>query len=425
MKLSRTLVSELKEKIGQQVKLYLTLDVIRDQKHLQFILGHDKSGSIQLVVSKSKVENHEEIGQLLQGSAFIVEGQVVSATQSKTFGLEIQVDKLEIMSKAEAWPITEESSIDLRFDYRVVDLKSKRNQLMLKLRSAFIQGCREYLLSKEITEVNTPKLMGTSSETGSATFKIDYYGKTAYLAQSSQFYKESLVAAGIDNFEISSCYRAEKSTSSRHLSEFTSLDVEYSWVFDVQELMKFEEELICHALSKLEPFKHQVKELYGIELTTHPKVKYMHLDEAKKVLKENGSMNLGKDQDLPDEGERMLFEILGADLIFVSDYPIAKRPFYHMWEREKGTTKSFDLLFKGIEITSGAIRENRYKEVCQQAIDKQMSLEPLKFFLDSHLYGQVPHGGFAIGIERVISRLLGITVKESTCFPKDPERITP
>ena len=188
----RTLVSELKEKIGQQVKLYLTLDVIRDQKHLQFILGHDKSGSIQLVISKSKVENHEEIGQLLQGSAFIVEGQVISATQSKTFGLEIQVEKLEIISKAEAWPITEQSSIDLRFDYRVVDLKSKRNQLMLKLRSAFIQGCREYLLSKEITEVNTPKLMGTSSETGSATFKIDYYGKTAYLAQSSQFYNNPI-----------------------------------------------------------------------------------------------------------------------------------------------------------------------------------------------------------------------------------------
>lgn len=421
----RTLVKDLKEKVGQPVTLYLTLDVLRDQKHLQFVLGHDKSGSIQLVVSKKVVPNHEEIGQLLQGSTFIAQGTVAETSQSKTFGIEIQIEKIEIMSKAQAWPITEESSVDLRFDYRVVDLKSKRNQLMLKLRSAFLQGCREYLLSKELTEVNTPKIMGTSSETGSATFKIDYYGETAYLAQSSQFYKESLVAAGIDNFEISSCYRGEKSTSSRHLTEFTSLDVEYSWVFDVQDLMQFEEGLIFHALSKLEPFKAQVKELYGIELTTQPKVKYMTLDEAKAVLKEHGVMTLGKEQDLPDEGERMLFEILGAELIFVSDYPIAKRPFYHMWEREKGTTKSFDLIFKGIEITSGAIREHRYKEVCQQAIDKQMSLEPLKFFLDSHLYGQFPHGGFAVGIERVISRLLGITVKESTCFPKDPERVTP
>ena len=188
----RTLVKELKEKVGQSVKLYLTLDVLRDQKHLQFILGHDKSGSIQLVISKSKVPNHEEIGQLLQGSTFVVEGVLVEAVQSKTQGVELQVEKLEIMSKAQAWPITEESSIDLRFDYRVVDLKSKKNQLMLKLRSAFLQGCREYLLGTDLTEVNTPKIMGTSSETGSATFKIDYYGKTAYLAQSSQFYNNPI-----------------------------------------------------------------------------------------------------------------------------------------------------------------------------------------------------------------------------------------
>ncbi len=425
MTLSRTLVSELKEKIGQQVKLYLTLDVIRDQKHLQFILGHDKSGSIQLVISKSKVENHEEIGQLLQGSAFIVCGTLVETSQSKTFGLEIQVDKLEIMSKAEAWPITEQSSIDLRFDYRVVDLKSKRNQLMLKLRSAFIQGCREYLLSKELTEVNTPKLMGTSSESGSEVFKVQYFDTTAYLAQSSQYFKESLVASGIDNFEIGACYRAEKSLSTRHLTEFTSLDVEYAWVFEVKELMKFEEELICHALSKLEPFKEQVKEVYGIELTTKPKVKYLTLDEAKAILKEQGGMNLGKEQDLPDAGELKLFEILGAELIFVSDYPIAKRPFYHMWEREKGTTKSFDLIFKGIEVTSGAIREHRYEEISKQALEKGLTLEPIKTYLDAHRYGMPVHAGFAVGIERVISRLLGITVKQSTTFVRDPERVTP
>lgn len=188
----RTLVSELKEKVGQSVTLYLTLDTLRDQKHLQFILGHDKSGSIQLVISKSKVTNHEEISQLLQGSTFVVHGGIVEASQSKTFGLEMQVESLEVMSKAQAWPITEESAIDLRFDYRVVDLKSKKNQLMLKLRSAFLQGCREYLLGKELTEVNTPKIMGTSSETGSATFKLDYYGETAYLAQSSQFYNNPI-----------------------------------------------------------------------------------------------------------------------------------------------------------------------------------------------------------------------------------------
>lgn len=235
-----------------------------------------------------------------------------------------------------------------------------------------------------------------------------------------------MVAAGTDNFEIASAFRAEKSTSSRHLTEFTSLDVEYSWVFEVKDLMKFEEELVCHALSKLEPFKAEVKDLFGVELTTSPIVKYLTLDEAKEVLKEHKVMTLGKEQDLPDEGERMLHQILRADLIFVSDYPIAKRPFYHMWEREKGTTKSFDLIFKGIEITSGAIREHRFEEISQQAIEKGLSLDSISDYLTSHRLGFMPnHGGFAIGVDRVISRLLGITVKESTAFPRDPERLTP
>lgn len=184
----RTLVRELPEKIGQSVKLYLTLDVLRDQKHLQFILGHDKSGSIQLVISKSKVENHEEIGQLLQGSTFIVEGVLIQAVQSKTQGVELQVEKLEIMSKAQAWPITEESSIDLRFDYRVVDLKSKKNQLMLKLRSAFLQGCREYLEKEEFIEIQTPKLLSDPSEGGAEVFSVSYFEEKAFLAQSPQFY---------------------------------------------------------------------------------------------------------------------------------------------------------------------------------------------------------------------------------------------
>lgn len=421
----RTLVKDLKEKVGQEVTLYLTLDVLRDQKHLQFILAHDKSGSIQLVVSKKTVEKHEEIGQLLQGSTFIAHGVLVAAVQSKTQGVELQVNSIEIMSKAQAWPITEESSIDLRFDYRVVDLKFPRQQLMLKLRSAFEQGCREFLLSKELIEVHTPKIMGTASESGADTFKLSYFDKTAYMAQSSQFFKESLVCSGTDNFEFGFCYRAEKSLSTRHLTEFMSLDIEYAWCLTVQELMKFEEELICYALAKLEPFKERVKELYGIELTTQPKVKYLTLDEAKEILKEHGVMKLSKDQDLPDEGERMLYQVLGDELIFVSDYPIAKRPFYHQWEREKGTTKSFDLIFKGIEITSGSVREHRYEEVTKQAIEKGLKLDSIKTYLDSHRYAPIQHAGFAVGLERVVSRLLDITVKQSTTFVRDPERIIP
>ena len=423
----RTLVKELKEKVGQTVTLYLTLETLRDQKHLQFILGKDKSGIIQLVIEKSKVTNHEEIGQLLQGSTFIAHGVLVEAVQSKTQGLELQVSRIEIMSKAKAFPITQESSIDLRFDHRVVDLKFPKQQLMLKLRSAFLKGCREYLDSKDFTEISTPKLMSAASESGSQVFKVDYFGKTAYLSQSPQFFKEAGIASGLEAvYEVAPVFRAENSQSSRHLTEFTGLDVEFAWCFEVAEVMQLEEKMMLHALSKLEPFKEEVKSLYGIDLTTHPTVKYMTLEEAKTILKEKGVMTLGKEQDLPDEGERMLYEILGIDLIFISDYPIAKRPFYHYWEREKGTTKSFDLIFKGIEITSGAIRQHKLDVLSEQIVEKGVSLESVSGYLQNFTWGCSPHGGFGLGVDRVIAKLLDLSsVKEAAFMPRDTERLTP
>ena len=183
----RTLVRELKGKIGQEVKLYLTLETLRDQKHLQFILGKDKSGFTQLVIDKSKVENHEEISTLLQGSSFSVMGKIVESSQSK-FGIEMQVKSLKVLTKALPLPITQDSAIDLRFDYRSVDLRFPRQQLMLKLRSAFLQGASEFLSSKDFIQVNTPKFMKVGSESGADTFKVEYFDGVAYLAQSSQFY---------------------------------------------------------------------------------------------------------------------------------------------------------------------------------------------------------------------------------------------
>lgn len=419
----RTLVSELKEKIGQQVKLYLTLDILRDQKHLQFILGHDKSGQIQLVISKSKVENHLEISQLLQGSAFIVEGKVVSTTQSKTFGLEVQVEKLKIVSKAEAFPITEESSIDLRFDYRAVDLKSEKSRILFRVRSAFIQGCREYLLSKGMVEISTPKLLSGASESGSQVFSVKYFDKTAYLAQSPQLAKQTgamMLEEGV--FECGPVFRSEESRSSRHLCEFTGLDIEIAWL-TLEEIMKLEEEMLCHSFKKLEPFKEDIKRVFGVELITEPSIHYMTLVEAKETLKAHG-MPLSKEQDLPDEGEKRLFEILGKDLIFVTEYPIAKRPFYHSWDREKGTTKSFDLIMTGIEITSGSVREHDYKKVKEQALEKGVRLESIEEYLQTFKYGTPPTSGFGIGVERVVAKLLGLSsVKEASLFPKDPDRL--
>lgn len=417
--------SEITSYIGQTITMHLTLEALRDQKHLQFLIGGDKSGKLQLVVQKSKVEQHQEISELLEGSTFSATGLIVEAKQSKTFGVEMQVDSIVIHSKALPRPIMEDSSIDLRFDYRVVDLKHPKRQLMLQLRSAFEAGCREYLLQREFTEIHTPKLMAQASESGSQVFEVKYFDKKAYLSQSPQFYKQCSIASGLEAiFEIGPVFRAEESHSTRHMTEFTGFDVEFAWCFETTDVMKLEEEILTYAFSKLEPFKEKVMELYGIELMTKPTVQYMTLAEAKEILADELKLSVG--QDLPDEGERLLYEKLGKDLIFISDYPIGKRPFYHMRETEKGTTKSFDLIFKGIEITTGAIREHRIDILEQQAIEKGIQPESIHHYLDSFKYGCPPHGGFGLGIERVIAKLLGLgSVKEVSFVPRDPDRLTP
>ena len=422
----RTLVEDLKHHVGEVATLYLTLDVLRDQKNLQFLLAHDATGTIQLVVDKSSVAEHPQVGQLLTGSTFAVTGLIMAAAQSKTYGVEIQVQSVEIFSKAQAYPVTEASSVDLRFNYRVVDLKAPKWQLMLRLRSAFEFACREFALTRGFTELHTPKLMGNASESGAQVFRVGYFETQAFLAQSPQFYKQMGIASGLEGvFEIGPVFRAEESRSSRHMTEFTGLDVEFAWAFETAQVMAFEEQMLSYAFAKLEPFAEDVKALFGVDLPLAPSVRYLTLSEAKEILSAHG-MSLGPAQDLPDEGESMLYKLLGSDLIFVSDYPIAKRPFYHAWDREQGTTKSFDLIFKGIEITTGAVREHRYEVLCEQATEKGVELASITHYLDNFRYGCPPHGGLGLGVDRVVARLLGLSnVKEAAFVPRDPERLVP
>jgi aspartyl/asparaginyl-tRNA synthetase len=407
--------------------MYMILETLRDQKHMQFLIGRERTGLLQLVVLKSNVANHEDISQLQVGSTFAVTGKLVEAKQSKTQGIEMQVDSIEIFSKAMPRPITEDSGIEARFAHRVVDLKARKWQTMMKVRSAFEQACREYCLTQGgCTELHTPKLMGSASESGSQVFKVQYFDKFAYLAQSPQFYKQMGVASGLDGvFEIGPVFRAEESHSSRHMTEFTGLDVEFAWAFTTEDVMYFETRMLKYAFEKLSPYYTMVKQDFGVELPIYPEVRYITLDEAKAIVKTKG-IHLPASTDLSDEAERVLYEALGVDLIFVSQYPISKRPFYHMWDKEKGITHSFDLIFKGIEITTGALREHRLDVLEAQAIEKGVELESITHYLDNFRYGCAPHGGFGLGIERVIAKLLGLSsVKEAAFVPRDPDRLVP
>lgn len=419
-------VQEAPAHLGQIVSLYLTLDTLRDQKHLQFLLAHDAGGPLQLVVDKAARACHADISHWLAGTTFRATGELVAAPQSKTAGLELRVHDVEAFSLAQARPIGADSSLDLRLTHRVVDLKAPKWLCMLRLRSAFETACRDFALTRGCTEIHTPKLMGQASESGAQVFRVAYFERTAYLAQSPQFYKQMAIAAGLAGvFEIGPVFRAEDSRSSRHLTEFTGLDVELAWVFDVREVMAFGEAMLRHAFACLAPFAAEVREHFDIALPLTPSVTHLSLAEAKTLLAQHG-MPLGADDDLPDEGERLLHALLGHDLIFVHDYPLAKRPFYHLRDRTHGTTHSFDLLFRGLEITTGALREHRYDIVRAQAIDKGIDPDALASYLDTFRYGCPPHGGFGLGVERVIAKLLGLaSVKEAAFVPRDPERLTP
>ncbi len=418
----RTTVSQYSYSVGSIVTSYLTVDTVRDQKHLQFILAHDFSGKIQLVVPKADLPNHVEIGHMLVGSTFIVTGKLVESKQSKTNRMEIYVHEIEITSLAQAQPINEDSDFENRFLKRVVDLKTEKSQLMLKLRSAFENGCREYSQHWGMTEIHTPKLMGGQSETGADVFKLKYFDTTAFLAQSPQFYKQMGIASGLEGvFEIGPVFRAEQSRSSRHMTEFTGLDVEIAWAFDVEDIMHLEYRMLTHAIRKLHSFTDEARRLFGVDLSTDLTVRYMDMAEAKSLLGANA-----RTEDLTDENERQLYELIGADFIFVKNYPISKRPFYHMWEEDKGTTKSFDLIFRGIEITTGAIREHRLDRLEAQAAKKGIDLTNIDFYLDNFRYGCPPHGGFGLGVERVVTKLLGYkNVKEASFVARDPDWLIP
>jgi aspartyl/asparaginyl-tRNA synthetase len=209
------------------------------------------------------------------------------------------------------------------------------------------------------------------------------------------------------------------------MTEFTGLDVEFAWAFKTEDVMYYEYRMLQHAFGALAPYAEAVKELFGIDLPVYPSVRYITLADAKEIVKQRG-INLPASADLSDEAERVLYEIMGVDLIFVSQYPIGKRPFYHMWDKEKGITHSFDLIFKGIEITTGALREHRLDILTAQAIEKGVDPESIDHYLDNFRYGCAPHGGFGLGIERVIAKLLGLSsVKEAAFVPRDPDRLVP
>ena len=294
---------------------------------------------------------------------------------------------------------------------------------------------REHWRGEGFIELHTPKFMGSASESGAELFKVEYFERTAYLAQSPQFYKQMAMAAGFGKvFEIGPVFRANPSFTSRHDTEFTSVDVEISWIDSHEDVMAFEEAWLEHVFAVVAAEHGEaIRETFGVEVLVPPlPFPRVSLAEAKERLRASGHEHVpGPEDDLDPPSERALSAIVAQEhsheFVFVTDYPTTVRPFYHMRHPDRpGLTRSFDLLWRGIEITTGAQREHRYDTLLDQAHDKRVEIEPIQYYLDFFRYGAPPHGGFGFGLTRLLMQMLGQeNVREVTFLYRGPNRLEP
>ena len=409
------------------------IENLRDKKNMQFVVIRDLSGKIQITVIKSeRAEIAEIFSHATLESTVKVTGTAVQNEYVKLGGMEVIPDSVEITSRAEALPISDDSSIDQRLDYRWIDLRQEKNQLMFQVETVLLSAMREYLLNNDFIEIHTPKFIASASESGSEVFEVKYFNRKAYLAQSPQFYKQMAMASGFERvFEIATCFRAEKSHTKKHATEFTSFDVEFSYINSFLDVVNLEAEMITYALKKVkERFGEKIKEIFGVEINVptlpFPQMKLRDIyDELEKRY--NFTVSEEEKTDLTTEAERLCEKLakdkFNHEFLVVTDYPPDKRAFYHM--RENGILQGYDLIWKGIEITSGAQREHRYEEIKKNAEEKGLG-DDVKFYLEFFKYGIPPHGGFAIGVDRLIMLLLNIpTIKDTMFLFRGPDRLTP
>lgn len=413
---------------------------LRSHKGLVFIDLCDVSGLMQVVfvsnqegnnsdfelVEKLSIESVIEVSGTLQAKPLKknevnpVQDYELAATSVKLISQSSEELPIPVSDK-----VDNEASIDNRFDWRSLDLRRKENQLIFKVWTKLEEGAREYFYKNNFIQINTPCLMSTASETGAEVFEVKYFDRKAYLSQSPQFYKQMAMAAGFEKvFCMGPVFRAEASYTTRHVTEFTGWDFEISYIKSHVDLMDAEENVLVASFKK-------VKEDLGldIEVPTQPFPR-ITLEEAKKKLAVKG-IKSEKDWDFSTEEEKELGIIIkeeyNHDFVFVTDYPIAARPFYHMrHEDNNNLTKSFDLIYRGLEITTGSQREHRINILEKQAIEKGMNLEELKDYINFFRYGCPNHGGIGMGPGRIVMKLLNLgSIKEACFLPRDVNRLNP
>ena len=445
---SRTLIKNLAALPDGPVSVAGWVETVRDQKKVQFVILRDETGAVQLVnpavreldpegVSVGAAEAlalTETISGLSHGTFVRVTGDLKHDERVKLGGLEIKIGELDVVTAALEMPIAADSGLDKRMDWRFLDLRHPKQNLIFRIQTTFLHALRTYWVEHEFVEVQTPKLMASPSESRAELFQLEYFDTTAYLAQSPQHFKQMAQSAGFGKiFEVGPAFRADPSFTSRHATEFTSIDTEISWIDSHEDVMRLHEELMVAGFTAVvEKHGAEIAELFGIELqvptTPFPRIP---LAEAKQIVADRGYVVPRADADMDPEGERRISqyvkETYGHDFVFLTDYASSIRPFYHMrHEDDPALTKSYDLIYNGTEISTGAQREHRVDVLIEQAESMGLDPQELGTYLEFFKYGVPPHGGFGMGLARVLMLMLGEgSIRETTYLFRGPTRLLP
>lgn len=422
----RRLAAELRGLVGKEVELSGWVHRIRDLGKISFVILRDRSGEAQLVLEEKPGFTNE--------SVITVWGHV-SASEKAPGGVEVRVDKMKILAAADPElpiPVNQDPaklSLDAVLDNRIISLRIPKIRKIFELQAALVAYFGEHMRSEGFTEIKTSKLIGTGTEGGTALFTVEYFDTKVFLAQSPQFYKQAMIASGLERvFEIGAAYRAEKHETPRHLNEYVSLDVEMAFIESERDLIALEKRILSSIFAKVAERNRDILELWGTDVPTAEEVERIPIvshDEAREIVSSRAGRRVFE---INPEGERLLCEWAqehhGIDAIFVNEFPRKKRPVYTYPVEQK--TMSFDLLFRGLEITTGGRRINEYGMLLDALAKFGLSADGMGDYLTIFKYGCPPHGGFAIGLERLTQKILGLAnVKEASLFPRDRRRIRP
>lgn len=429
--MKRLLTENLYSHMGERVKIQGWIHRIRKIGKIAFLIIRDRSGVVQCVLNPKTIDIKglklecvvEVIGEVKKRNAetkeseLLVETLMIISQVTEDLPVEINKDELEV-------------NIDTLLNNRVLTLRHLKTNAIFKIQAALAQGFAEFLKNEDFTQVYSPKIVAEGTEGGTGLFELKYFEKKAYLAQSPQFYKQMLVGAGYERvFEIGHVYRAEEHNTIRHLNEYVSMDLEMGFIEDEREIMELETRLLKYIFQYVNTQCPKELTLLQVKFPEiGEQIPSMKLSEAIEIVKSKyGKTDLTSDLD--PEGEKFICEYVkekyNSDLIFLTHYPRSKRPMYTMPEGTE-STHSFDLLFRGVEITTGGQRIHNYEQLKDSISSRGLNLESFSGYLQVFKYGIPPHGGLAIGLERLTAQLLGLrNVREVTLFPRDRDRIAP